>query len=323
MQWLTHHAEDGFDLAQIVHRPVRRARGGGTSGSSVAPGRRPGAVEGRRSAPSSMVCAARCFPIERLGPPDLRQESEDFYVGHGLLDTVLQSLLAQARLELRHAARRRAGGARCGPACAADRTHVRGGAAAHPHALLDSDVLAAFLGDPRRVTVWTVLLCYPGLHAMIHHRIAHELYRLGVPCWRGSWPNWRMAPPARHPSWREHRCGFVHRPRHRRRDRRDGADCRNVRLFPGGDLGRQALRHRPDGHLLGDRRAAPGPRDDVVISRGHDPAASRSAAAPRSRQRLADARRFRRAAMSRRPRPGARRSRGRVRPREALDGSGI
>ena len=43
------------------------------------------------------------FPM-RLGPPDLRHESEDFYVGHSL-DSALQALLAQARLELEFNAR--------------------------------------------------------------------------------------------------------------------------------------------------------------------------------------------------------------------------
>ena len=38
------------------------------------------------------------------GPPDLRHESEDFYVGH-TLDSALQALLVQARLELNFNAR--------------------------------------------------------------------------------------------------------------------------------------------------------------------------------------------------------------------------
>jgi serine O-acetyltransferase len=42
------------------------------------------------------------FPM-RLGPPDLRQEGEDFYVGH-TLDHALNDLLEQVRLELRGAA---------------------------------------------------------------------------------------------------------------------------------------------------------------------------------------------------------------------------
>ncbi len=46
---------------------------------------------------------------------------------------------------------------------------------------IDTDVEAAFLGDPAARSVDEVLLCYPGAIASLHHRIAHELYALGVP----------------------------------------------------------------------------------------------------------------------------------------------
>ena len=42
------------------------------------------------------------FPL-RLGPPDLREESEDFHVAHAL-DTALHALLRQVRIELRYSA---------------------------------------------------------------------------------------------------------------------------------------------------------------------------------------------------------------------------
>ena len=119
------------------------------------------------------------FPM-RLGPPDLRHESEDFYVGH-TLDAALQALLQQARLEL-------AWGQRHAPLSEATldeqvATAVREFASALPgiRRLLDSDVLAAFQGDPAARSVDEVLLCYPGILAMIHHRLAHQLYRLDLP----------------------------------------------------------------------------------------------------------------------------------------------
>ena len=119
------------------------------------------------------------FPM-RLGPPDLRHESEDFYVGH-TLDAALQALLAQARLEL-------AWGQRHAPLSEAALDEqvahaVREFASALPgiRRLLDSDVLAAFHGDPAARSVDEVLLCYPGILAMIHHRLAHQLYRLDLP----------------------------------------------------------------------------------------------------------------------------------------------
>ncbi|HMY39798.1 MAG TPA: serine acetyltransferase, partial [Marinagarivorans sp.] len=47
--------------------------------------------------------------------------------------------------------------------------------------LLDRDVQAAFNGDPAARSFDEVLLCYPGITAIIHHRLAHELYRLDLP----------------------------------------------------------------------------------------------------------------------------------------------
>lgn len=128
-----------------------------------------------------MACAARCSPCA-LGPPDLRQESEDFYVGH-TLDTALGSLLEQVRLEVCHLLRQQPGGADPEAAEARARAIVRDFGAALPRlrTLLDSDVLAAFHGDPAAHSVDEVLLCHPGVHAVIHHRIAHELHVLGVP----------------------------------------------------------------------------------------------------------------------------------------------
>ncbi|KLU26575.1 serine acetyltransferase [Caballeronia mineralivorans PML1(12)] len=118
------------------------------------------------------------FPM-RLGPHDLRQESENFYVGHAL-DSALHGLFAQAQLELqyrdRHLSRDDENIAtRAGVA-------VRAFAARLPEirTLLDSDVLAAYHGDPAAGSVDEVLLCYPGVLAMIHHRLAHELYKLDL-----------------------------------------------------------------------------------------------------------------------------------------------
>ena len=124
------------------------------------------------------LCGA-LFPM-RLGPVDLREESEDFYVGH-TLDVALNALLAQARLELRYAARQ-AGL----PDDGVDETAtvlIQDFALALPRlrSLLDTDVLAAYHGDPAARSVDEVLLCYPGILAVIHHRLAHHMYRAGLP----------------------------------------------------------------------------------------------------------------------------------------------
>ena len=120
------------------------------------------------------------FPM-RLGPVDLRQESEDYYVGN-TLDAVLHVLVTQVKLELRYAAKF----LEAKPAASIEQAAeaiVRqfSYALAGIRQLLDSDVVAAFVGDPAARSVDEVLLCYPGIQAMIHHRIAHTFYTLGVP----------------------------------------------------------------------------------------------------------------------------------------------
>lgn len=124
------------------------------------------------------LCAA-LFPM-RLGPSDLHQESEDFFIGY-TLDAALNALLHQVRLDLRYDARRVGT-----PQSAVDslaRSIVAEFARGLPalRALLDTDVMAAFHGDPAARSVDEVLLCYPGVISVIHHRIAHRLYALGAP----------------------------------------------------------------------------------------------------------------------------------------------
>ncbi|MES2337076.1 MAG: serine O-acetyltransferase EpsC [Pseudomonadota bacterium] len=63
------------------------------------------------------------------------------------------------------------------------RTIVRlfAGTLADVRALIDSDIAAAFLGDPAARSVDEILVCYPGAIASLHHRIAHPLFELGAP----------------------------------------------------------------------------------------------------------------------------------------------
>ncbi len=119
------------------------------------------------------------FPM-RLGPPGLRQESEEFHVAHAL-DSALHALLRQVEIELRYSAalQQRTDTDVAGQALAA--TQAFGAALPDIRFMLDSDVLAAYQGDPAARSVDEVLLCYPGILAMIHHRMAHCLYKLGLP----------------------------------------------------------------------------------------------------------------------------------------------
>ncbi|MEI2414597.1 serine O-acetyltransferase EpsC [Orrella sp. JC864] len=125
-----------------------------------------------------LLCGA-LFPM-RLGPPDLREENEDAYV-QLTLSNALNRLARQLRLELGYGAR----GNPESKAGIAGRAHelVRRFAASLPRVrrVLDTDVIAAYQGDPAARSVDEVLLCYPGVIAVIHHRLAHELYKLGAP----------------------------------------------------------------------------------------------------------------------------------------------
>jgi serine O-acetyltransferase len=102
------------------------------------------------------------FPM-RLGPP------------------ALQALLVQARLELNFNARHEPRPANEIDDIATEAVRRFANALPGLRSLLDSDVLAAYQGDPAARSVDEVLLCYPGVLAMIHHRLAHELYGLGLP----------------------------------------------------------------------------------------------------------------------------------------------
>ena len=168
-----------LDLAGIV-RQLRAARERWRDQQA-----RPREISGRelpsREALADIVDGLRgaLFPM-RLGPPDLHQESEDYFVGH-TLDTALHALVAQVRLELRYHARHAGTPAQALDERAFEAVREFGAALPRIRELLDSDVLAAYRGDPAARSVDEVLVCYPGLHAMIHHRIAHQLHELGVP----------------------------------------------------------------------------------------------------------------------------------------------
>ncbi len=59
---------------------------------------------------------------------------------------------------------------------------VRLFAAALPEirSLIDSDIEAAFVGDPAARTADEILISYPGALAILHYRIAHQLFALGA-----------------------------------------------------------------------------------------------------------------------------------------------
>ncbi|MEZ0331405.1 MAG: serine O-acetyltransferase EpsC [Methylophilaceae bacterium] len=136
--------------------------------------------------------AAALFP-NRLGLPDLTEDGIDYFVGH-TLDTALRELSAQVRLELDFSASLDQPNSQISNDSAAAEQHieqqmlqarkiVKQFAETLPsiRVLLDSDIVAAYEGDPAARSIDEVLVCYPGITAITHYRIAHVLHKLGVP----------------------------------------------------------------------------------------------------------------------------------------------
>ena len=123
--------------------------------------------------------SAALFPTH-YGRPDLNDENIDYYVGN-TLNGALTLLAEQARRALLF-------GSDADPQADArlpERAQqiARQFASELPaiRALLVSDLQAAYQGDPAATSVSEILLCYPGMTAIVHHRLAHALHRLGVP----------------------------------------------------------------------------------------------------------------------------------------------
>ncbi len=117
------------------------------------------------------------FPM-RLGPHDLRQQSENYYIAH-TLEKTLYALQEQVRLNLTYDHKYRKNLGNLEESIQVAQSIVENFAEQLPtlRRLLDTDVIAAFEGDPATRSVDEVLLCYPGILAIIYHRVAHEFYK--------------------------------------------------------------------------------------------------------------------------------------------------
>ncbi len=124
--------------------------------------------------------SAALFP-NRLGPPGLNEAGIDYFVGH-TLDVALRELCDQIVRELRFISEQDNGEKDASLEQRAwQLAKDFAGELPAIRELLDSDIRAAFEGDPAARSADEVLVCYPGITAITHHRIAHVLHRLGVP----------------------------------------------------------------------------------------------------------------------------------------------
>ena len=71
--------------------------------------------------------------------------------------------------------------ANANPRSAAEITRSFAAALPKIRAALDKDVRAAFANDPSAKSIDEIIFCFPGVAAIMRHRLAHELYRLGAP----------------------------------------------------------------------------------------------------------------------------------------------
>ena len=122
---------------------------------------------------------AALFP-RHGGGQDGTDDGIDYFVGH-TLNTALRSLRALLSQELRFtfALEERDDAAIDGAVASILRDFADRLPDIRESVLLDAR--AAFDGDPSAQSIEEILLSYPGIKAVYHHRIAHQLYRLGAP----------------------------------------------------------------------------------------------------------------------------------------------
>ncbi|MGX9365579.1 serine O-acetyltransferase EpsC [Desulfoplanes sp. PS50] len=135
--------------------------------------------------------------------------------------------------------------------------------------LLAEDVDAAYVGDPAAKTPGETIFCYPSIRALTHHRIAHELYNLGVPIipriiseMAHSLTGIDIHPGASigEHFFIDHGTGTV-----------IGETCiigKNVRIYQGVTLGAKSFPKGEDGSLVKGLARHPIVEDDVTIYAG-------------------------------------------------------
>jgi serine O-acetyltransferase len=121
---------------------------------------------------------AALFP-RHAGGQDGSDEGLDYFVGY-TLNAALRTLAEQLQRELAFAGERHDGNPNAEETAL---TIVRDFAGQLPviRDVLISDIRAAFDGDPSAKGTEEVLLSFPGVKAVIYHRLAHSLYKLGAP----------------------------------------------------------------------------------------------------------------------------------------------
>ena len=169
-------ADDIWDVEEIVGRlgQIRR------TWRAQQPGHAEYGVDGfpsrHRVAKLTEELCSVLYPL-RLGPDHVRLHNEDAFILQAL-QIALSRLQAQLRLELTYAMPGQDAAQIDRRATSIVATFAR--QLPDVRLLIDTDIAAAYRGDPAARSLDEVLICYPGLLAIIHHRMAHLLHGLGA-----------------------------------------------------------------------------------------------------------------------------------------------
>lgn len=157
------------DIAAVRHEWRRQSYARGEEGPERFPD---------RSEIAAMLAAlfAGLFP-HRLGGFTEPLEAEDAFV-RARLATALERLRTQ--IEIEHRYWQTEARAAFEPDDAADIVRHFASYLSDIRRLVDSDIEAAFQGDPAARCVDEILIAYPGASAILHHRVAHRLHELGA-----------------------------------------------------------------------------------------------------------------------------------------------
>jgi serine O-acetyltransferase len=117
-----------------------------------------------------------------FGPPGLDAQDADAFVARTLAKA-LPALTHEIKLALALALEQEDArdAANATPRSVSEITGSFAAALPKIRAALDKDVRAAFANDPSAKSIDEIIFCFPGVAAIMRHRLAHELYRLGAP----------------------------------------------------------------------------------------------------------------------------------------------
>jgi len=200
-----------------------------------------------------------------FGRQDLTDENLAFHVGN-LLSTLREKVARQVETCLCSAAEREE---RAPQPCGEQARRVTEAFLARLPAVRDElihDVQAAYDGDPAASSLDEVILAYPGMLAVTVHRVAHELYLMGVPLMPRIMSEWAHSRSGAdiHPGARIGRSFFI--------DHATGVVVgetttigSNVKLYQGVTLGALSIPRDERGRVIRDTKRHPTVEDGVTV----------------------------------------------------------